>query len=535
MSSQAPGMHHPLLGASRTRRTLLLHSLSLVLKKLKSLTSFVTFSSIPCIRGHRSTKCTHQAERVMIPVRKPGRPLSSCPHQKGKPCNCNNITAAIPRNSKCGCGTMEPTTADTGTAVKAEPSASEVAATSPTRTTPQFRVSKHTATKSSGRKQSFDISLLNQMDPSTINVISGRDLALGMNGNINHANPIPSAGFPPSFQPNFGPGGPLETRFEYTRMLGRLDDTVINTFFDNPHSTVSDPSLNGLSNNHTSGHSGLGPSGAPHYTPISISGSPSFGSSAKELSTENASCCAKRTAAIPPAHAQLGQQKQPQCAPGLIRYGNSIPTHDSNMAALDFNGAMNNRPIMQHTPPQNPVYTYPTSYGSSFYEPLQYSQWQQMMTSQSQSMPPENAYMASQSAMEAAAAVSNSYTAHQCGCGEDCQCLGCATHPFNAAMQEYVLSALQEEQSVSPSLSNGANGDSNSAPNSTGGASPNVLPSPVADGSPASESGSAGMNDYLFVSYCPGNLQTCPCGDDCACVGCMIHCQPAPLTPVTPP
>ncbi|KAI1166195.1 hypothetical protein F5B18DRAFT_95249 [Nemania serpens] len=493
----------------------------------------VKVACIPCIRGHRSTKCTHQAERVMIPVRKPGRPLSSCPHQKGKPCSCNNITAAIPRNGKCGCGTLEPVTADTGTAVKTEPSASEVAPISPTRTTPQFRVLKHTATKSSGRKQSFDISLLNQMDPSSINVISGREITIGMNNSINHANSIPSPGFSPSFQPNFVPGGPLESRYEYSRMLGRLDDTVLNTFFDNPHNAVSDPSLNGLSHNQTPGHPSLGPSGAPHYTPIS--GPPSFESPAKELSAETPSCCAKRTAAIPPTHEQLGQQKQTQGASGLIRYGNSIPAHDSSMATLGFNGAMNNRPIMQHAPPQNTVYTYPASYGSSFYEPLQYSQWQQIMTSQSQSMPPQNAYIASQPTMETAAVVSDSYTNHQCGCGEDCQCLGCATHPFNAAMQEYVLSALQEEQSVSPSLSNGANGDNSSAPNSTGGASPSILPSPVADGSPASEIGSAGMNDYLFVSYCPGNIQTCPCGDDCACVGCMIHCQPAPLTPVTPP
>ncbi|KAI1118391.1 hypothetical protein F5Y14DRAFT_438755 [Nemania sp. NC0429] len=494
----------------------------------------VKVACIPCIRGHRSTKCTHQAERVMIPVRKPGRPLSSCPHQKGKPCSCNNtITAAIPRNSKCGCGTMEPTTAGAGTAVKTEPSASEAAPISPTRTTPQFRVTKHTATKSSGRKQSFDISLLNQMDPSTINVISGRDPTLSMNGNMSHANPMPSPGFSPSFQPNFGPGGPLETRFEYTRMLERLDDTVLNTLFDSSRGTVSDSSLNGFSSNRTPGHSSIGPPGAPHYT--AISGSPSLGSSSNGPSIENASCCAKNTAAIPLAHDQLGQQQQPHGALGIIQYGNSIATHGSNMAPLDYNAAMNSRPIMQHTP-QHTAYTYSASYGSSFYEPLQYSQWQQMMTSQSQSMPPQNGYTASPPAtMETAAAVSNSYTDHQCGCGEDCQCLGCATHPFNAAMQEYVLSALQDEPSGSPQLSNGGNGDNSSGPNSTGGTSPSILPSPMPDGSPASETGSVGMNDYLFVSYCPGNLQTCPCGDDCACVGCMIHCQPGPLTPVTPP
>ncbi|KAI5841742.1 hypothetical protein DFP73DRAFT_480624, partial [Morchella snyderi] len=33
----------------------------------------------PCIRGHRSSKCNH-SDRVLVQVRKPGRPLSSCPH-----------------------------------------------------------------------------------------------------------------------------------------------------------------------------------------------------------------------------------------------------------------------------------------------------------------------------------------------------------------------------------------------------------------------------------------------------------------------
>ncbi|RAL59213.1 hypothetical protein DID88_006668 [Monilinia fructigena] len=39
----------------------------------------------PCIRGHRSTKCTHANERLMVPVRKPGRPLSACPHPRDQP------------------------------------------------------------------------------------------------------------------------------------------------------------------------------------------------------------------------------------------------------------------------------------------------------------------------------------------------------------------------------------------------------------------------------------------------------------------
>lgn len=57
----------------------------------------------PCIRGHRSTTCNHAAERVMVPVRKPGRPLNECPHPRGSNCGCRDLTVAIPRKRKCEC------------------------------------------------------------------------------------------------------------------------------------------------------------------------------------------------------------------------------------------------------------------------------------------------------------------------------------------------------------------------------------------------------------------------------------------------
>lgn len=40
----------------------------------------------------------------MVPVRKPGRPLSVCPHPQDQPCSCGSVTAAIPRKQQCGCG-----------------------------------------------------------------------------------------------------------------------------------------------------------------------------------------------------------------------------------------------------------------------------------------------------------------------------------------------------------------------------------------------------------------------------------------------
>ncbi|GAW13962.1 hypothetical protein ANO14919_033540 [Xylariales sp. No.14919] len=392
---------------------------------------------------------------------------------------------------------------------------------SPTKTA-SFRVQKHATPKSPSRKQSYDVSLLGQMDPNSINVIPNQSLTLGTNGSISHTGPMPSPSFMSNFGPSYNTEGPLGPNLEYVQMLGRLDGTGLNTLFEHPHCAVSDSSPTGYSSNETSVHSSLDASGTPHYTPTS--GSPSSGSYTGGLSTEGMSCCAKNSSAIPPVHEQ-SEERKPQDALGLMRYGEPLPTHGPSLSALDFNSTV------QHTH-QNAAYAYPISYGSSFYEPLQFSQWQQMMTSQSQSITPQSAYMTSHNRIETTAAVPDSCAAHQCGCGEGCQCLGCATHPFNAAMQEYVLSAIQDEHSIPPSL---PNGDTSGAPNAASETSPGILASPVIDASPASDAGSTGMNDYLFVAYCPGSPQSCPCGDECACVGCMIHGDPVSRTPDTPP
>ena len=57
----------------------------------------------PCIRGHRSSKCDHR-DRVLVEVRKPGRPLSSCPHPTGS-CSCERVVInyTIPKTSECAC------------------------------------------------------------------------------------------------------------------------------------------------------------------------------------------------------------------------------------------------------------------------------------------------------------------------------------------------------------------------------------------------------------------------------------------------
>lgn len=57
-------------------------------------------SSEPCIRGHRSTRCEHY-DRFMLRVKKPGRPLSSCPHPKNQ-CTCGKERVMMVRIPKGG-------------------------------------------------------------------------------------------------------------------------------------------------------------------------------------------------------------------------------------------------------------------------------------------------------------------------------------------------------------------------------------------------------------------------------------------------
>ena len=52
------------------------------------LLTFWRICSWPCIRGHRAGSCSHAGDRPMMPVRRPGRPLTSCPHLPSARCDC---------------------------------------------------------------------------------------------------------------------------------------------------------------------------------------------------------------------------------------------------------------------------------------------------------------------------------------------------------------------------------------------------------------------------------------------------------------
>ncbi|KAF7891626.1 hypothetical protein EAF00_007928 [Botryotinia globosa] len=50
------------------------------------------YSCEPCIRGHRATKCTH-TNRLLVLVRKPGRPMQNCAHEL-EGCFCGRLGGA---------------------------------------------------------------------------------------------------------------------------------------------------------------------------------------------------------------------------------------------------------------------------------------------------------------------------------------------------------------------------------------------------------------------------------------------------------
>lgn len=61
--------------------------------------------SKPCIRGHRATTCNHSQSRVLVPVRRPGRPLADLRNQAQAPAPCARqpIAPAVAGRCRCQC------------------------------------------------------------------------------------------------------------------------------------------------------------------------------------------------------------------------------------------------------------------------------------------------------------------------------------------------------------------------------------------------------------------------------------------------
>ena len=162
----------------------------------------------------------------------------------------------------------------------------------------------------------------------------------------------------------------------------------------------------------------------------------------------------------------------------------------------------------------------------------------------------------------------NSYVAapggdpsHDCSCGEDCQCLGCAAHPFNTTTRKHVqeMGAMitfnsddKNPEAINPYPSSPFQGGtpSNSFPyfmQSTPSMDHSFQPNPFdgySDPNSTLPSGYSSplstnhhMNqqlmhpsEYYTLEYpvglpsaCSDVTGSCQCGSDCSCVGCLTH------------
>ncbi|OAQ99406.1 hypothetical protein LLEC1_07324 [Akanthomyces lecanii] len=501
--------------------------------------------SEPCIRGHRSTKCNHASDRLMVPVRKPGRPLSSCPHPASRPCSCAAVTAAIPKKQTCRCGPA-PSSQSTGPdAIKKEcESNGSSLPTSPTKSTPNapFRVQKQSS-KSAGRKQSVGVAGLERMDANQLNIIQGFDPSQqppingtnGMNGHasMNGTNPYAAMAIPMA-APAFGVPG----------MYPMMQQPMASPFA---------PEINGSAN-------GNGEVAEDNSEPAAggcCSGKKApQGTSVEKLDKHaesnkpeaSGSCCSsKNNGTTTPTQATT------ESTDGHIS-GNGMPVFQPPM------GMANGMYPFFATPN---IFTYPPQYGS-YMQPLQPKQWRQAMSNMNMAPQVQQAYMfgGPQPAIpyqQAGAADSATWTSHQCSCGDSCQCVGCAAHPYNDATQSYVRSAwnamMQDAQPVQNGhaqvngihtppngihdVTNGHLTQTNgitttaSASKTDGTTSPTAPQTPSDATSGLAEEQALSANDFFFVSYpftdgCEGEMSSCQCGDDCQCIGCAIHNNPSP-------
>ncbi|KAI1651211.1 uncharacterized protein F4817DRAFT_178877 [Daldinia loculata] len=465
----------------------------------------------PCIRGHRSTKCAHLGDRMLLPVRKPGRPLSTCPHPPGKPCQCRNVTAALPKGGSCRCGGSPPSkTNGTPAIVKAEPS--DNPPLSPTKQA-SFRIQKPTAKPN--RKQSTDASAsaLQRMNANSLNLIGASSVLPASPANV-----IASSADYTNYIPPLQNGSHQYP--SYPQIASRLDRQLDSSLLalNNGLSNISptQPSRNGIpdrSNNSTVSSETMtsGASSSPYHTPIS---STEDSSQEKPLG-QPGSCCSQRVQQPPQIQTHIQFQSQlhagPQQSSNMMGYIPQIPTGNGSMTAHFPPQVSAEQQIYPMNHFQQPaLYSDQAPFGT-YHFPLQQSQWEQLVANLLPQVEPNGG-------------ASGSYTSHVCHCGPECDCLGCPAHPYNQATCQYIRDVMAfQEEPVDGNIDTG-----NSIPDpplAVGEASPPPPPthSPVDTESPGANDLNLSPSEFLFVDYGHG---MCGCGDDCACVNCMIHRDP---------
>ncbi|GKT94271.1 copper fist DNA binding domain-containing protein [Colletotrichum tofieldiae] len=421
-----------------------------------------------------------------------------------------------------------------------------------------FRVQKTTA-KSASRKQSFDPANLERMDAVNINILPPYDMA--------QANQMPT-------QPARCRACPHQDRgWTHARLHVPAWCRDADAQTNGAASTTSTPTPASIPAPVATANGGSCCSGKangvakptpppPSLTSASTGGSCCSGpGKAEGASTQPSSVSSSPKTQTKPKKGGCCSSKAPTIDTNVVTNGHHMsnghmsPSPSSAIAMSPFQTPIGMPQGMYQSYFQPTIFTYPPQYGS-FMSPLQPEQWKQTMEAlqYGQPMPQPAAYSLPPNPLftpDGTTPTVPESTSHTCSCGDGCQCVGCAAHPYNDATQDYVRSAYFSMQEDSYGVANGTNGvngvnGTNGHPeaaiaNRTGahgaeahmngdaGGSPPAPQTPSDAASGLSEEQALSASDFFFVTYpfsgegCAGETLSCPCGDDCQCLGCSIH------------
>ncbi|GAD98395.1 hypothetical protein PVAR5_7087 [Paecilomyces variotii No. 5] len=469
------------------------------------------WSCEPCIRGHRSSKCQH-FDRLMMKVPKAGRPLAKCPHPKGT-CSCQKTYAfmvRIPKGSSCVCRPLYQ--------IPAVPENGQSSSTSspPAPSPAPGKIQKP------GRRQ-------NSLQAAPENIARALEFAPGFSSQQMH-NGISTPGTPYPFNyPDYAGSSatPIANNRHPMLLPKQSSETKVQT---------EAPQGNCCSKEQTP------------MRPIEKKGSCCGGKmpEAAEEPKQESCCSSKSNAAIPPSMGSGNPFPPWQQAPS----GNHLSPQTVQFSPHYLQGPLYMNGF--HVPTS--ATTTPVSFAPS---PMQ---WNGAFATSMQQPFPTNPVPYGHAGPPTVPDAAN----HECSCGDDCQCLGCASHPFNNTTRQhiqemgYMMTVGEGSESpdgfdgskttpvsgtMSPTLFGypaGADGSASLGDNCCGQTAQNVPDQGQAShfdyGLSAQNSShyDAGHlmqpSEYYEVEYpvplpgsCSDMTGTCQCGNDCSCVGCLTH------------
>lgn len=313
---------------------------------------------------------------------------------------------------------------------------------------------------------------------------------------------------------------------------------------------------NGLNGNHTPNQNGTYPtksvSGYPERMQPGMTSSCCSSKPPAPVVAENGggSCCTGKATSHSHLETQTPGTKEPDT------WNNMPYMNMSHQSPWQNSMPSTQTPYMQSFGMQEPQL--PQSYSENYSPNVPTAHYSNLMNGLGVAQSSIGAFDGYSSALTSTPSGDSSY---DCKCGDGCQCLGCAAHPFNNTTRQHVqemgvMMTFDEDEHTPDSIQNsyqtplpgpttptpmnffmqqppppmhaipGNSFDPYSDPNST---MPSGYSSPIPEGHQLNQQ-LMHPSEYYTLEYpvgipsaCSDMTGSCQCGNDCSCVGCLTH------------